>query len=72
MHRKTEFKDLPAKLESPDASIQYKSAEEGVSGTYFVVIDDAHLAVFKDSAQDPLCSDNKKLQPQIMQFGLNF
>lgn len=72
MQSKHKFNELPNKLNTGNSQIEYKLAEEGVSGTYFITENNLPLGVFKDSAQDPLCPDNHKLMPQAMQFGLNF
>lgn len=49
-----------SELQSKAHSYTFKLAEEGVSGTYFVLDKGTPIAVFKDSAQDPLSPDNPR------------
>ena len=65
-----QLNDLIVELQSPASNITLQLADEGVSGTYFVIENGVPIAVFKDASQDQLCPDNPRLQPKLMRLSV--
>jgi len=64
------LESLAKELKGPYHNYTIKLAQDGVSGTYFILKQNQPIAVYKDADEDPLSPNNPKTIAQINQFFL--